>query len=96
MIVIDPPVDWGAEFNARFGPSAHLMSTLPGEAGARELAEFVARAGIPGRPHHPGTWREHYDVAGVWVELARAAGARAVDRAALVGVLSARRAAMGR
>ncbi len=96
MIVMDPPVDWGAAFNARFGPSSHLMSTLVGEEGARELAAFVARVGIPGRPHHAGTWREHYDVAGAWVEIARAAGAVPVDRVELVRVLKARREAMGR
>lgn len=96
MVVIDPPIDWGAGFNARFGPSSHLMSTLPGDEGARELADFVSRAGIPGRPHHGGTWREHYDLAGPWVELARAAGAVPVDRAALVQILRARRDAMGR
>ncbi|MEZ4394558.1 MAG: DUF4031 domain-containing protein [Polyangiales bacterium] len=96
MVVIDPPVDWGAPFNARYGPSSHLMSTLPGAEGARELAEFVARAGIPGRPHHPGTWREHYDVVGPWFDIAKDAGAQALDRAGLVRVLKARREAMGR
>lgn len=96
MIVIDPPVDWGAPFNARYGPSSHLMSTVPGEEGAKELADFVRRAGIPGRPHHAGTWREHYDVVGAWHEIARGAGAVSVDRVELVRVLKARRDAMGR
>lgn len=95
MVVIDPPVDWGAPFNARYGPSSHLMSTEPGAAGAEELRAFVARVGIPGRPHHEGTWREHYDVAGAWVEVARAAGAVPVERAELVRLLRLRRAASG-
>ncbi len=96
MVVVDTPVDWGAPFNARYGPSSHLMSTLPGDAGAEELAAFVRRVGIPGRPHHPGTSREHYDLVAPWHDLAVDAGARVVDRATLVAVLQARRAAMGR
>lgn len=96
MIVMDPPIDWGAPFNARYGPSSHLMSTLPGEEGARELRDFVQRAGIPGRPHHPGTWREHYDIVGAWLDRAEAEGAARVDREGLVRVLKARRDAMGR
>lgn len=96
MVVIDPAVDWGSPFNARYGPSSHLMSTLPGEEGARELGDFVRRAGIPGRPHHPGTWREHYDIVAPWHDIAVSAGAVAVDRAALVQVLKSRREAMGR
>ena len=96
MIVVDPPVDWGAPFNARYGPSSHLMSTEPGEAGARELAEFVRRLGMPGRPHHPGTWREHYDVVGAWHDIAQGAGAALVTREELVRVLKARRDVMGR
>lgn len=96
MIVIDPPIDWGSAFNARFGPSSHLMSTLAGAEGARELREFVERVGIPGRPHHPGTWREHYDIVGAWIDIAQGAGAIPIERVELVRVLRARREAMGR
>jgi len=96
MIVIDALVDWKAPFNARYGPSAHLMSTLPGNAGTEELEAFVQRARIPGRPHHPGTWREHYDVVAPWHEMAIEAGAVVLDRTALVQVLRARREVMGR
>lgn len=96
MIVIDEPRDWGGAFNRRWGPSSHLMSDLPGEEGARELAAFMEAMGVPWAPvQHPGTYREHHDLAGEWIVRARALGATTLDRAAFVGVLRRRREVMG-
>jgi len=93
VIVIDEPRDWGGAFNQRFGPSAHLLSDLPGEAGTRELLDFGVRLGIPAAAlQHPGTSREHLDLAGPWLDAARAAGATVIDHYKLVDILRAKRA----
>lgn len=92
MILVDQPRDWGAGFNARWGPSAHLLSDLAGEEGRRELAEFAAKIGLSGfRPHHAGEYNEHYDVAGQWYDAALREGAVPIDRHRLVAVLKAKR-----
>lgn len=73
MIVMDQPHDWGGAFNRRWGPSAHLISDLAGAEGSRELAAFVAAMGVAWAPvQHPGTYREHQDLAGEWLDRARA------------------------
>ncbi len=96
MIVMDQPRDWGGAFNRRWGPSNHLMSDLVGEEGSRELAAFVAEMGVSWAPvQHPGTYREHHDLAGEWIDRARSLGAKTLDRAAFVGVLRRKREAMG-
>ncbi len=96
MIVMDEPQDWGGAFNVRYGPSAHLLSDLAGDEGARELAAFVARMGVAWAPvQHPGTYREHHDLAGPWIDRARELGAVTLDRATFVGILRRKRAAMG-
>ena len=93
MIVIDEPLDWGGAFNRRWCPSAHLMSDLDGEAGTRELVAFAEALGIPRAAlQHPGTAREHFDLAGPWLQAAREAGATVIDRYRLVAILQARRA----
>ena len=93
MIVIDEARDWGATFNRRWGPSAHLLSDLPGEDGTRELVAFAARLGIPSAVIQcAGSYREHFDLAGPWLDAARAAGAVAVDRYQLVDILRRKRA----
>lgn len=94
MIVIDEARDWGGAFNRRWGPSAHLLSDLPGEGGTRELLAFAAALGIPAAAlQNPGSSREHIDLAGPWLEAARAAGASPIDRYRLVEILRAKRAA---
>ncbi len=93
MIVIDAALDWGGAFNRRWGPSAHLMSDLDGEAGTRELVAFAESLGIPALAiQHPGTSREHFDLAGPWLDAARAQGAVAIDHYRLVAILQAKRA----
>lgn len=93
MIVIDTALDWGGAFNRRWGPSAHLMSDLFGDEGTRELVAFAEALGIPPMAlQHPGTSREHFDLAGPWLEAARAAGATAIDHYQLVAILKAKRA----
>ena len=95
MIVMDQPHDWGGAFNRRWGPSAHLISDLAGDEGSRELAAFVAAMGVAWAPvQHPGTYREHHDLAGEWLDRARALGAATLDRAAFVGILRRKREAM--
>ena len=96
MIVMDHPHDWGGAFNRRWGPSVHLISDLAGEPGARELADFVAAMGVAWAPvQHPATYREHHDLAGEWIDRARALGAVTLDRAAFVAVLRRKREATG-
>lgn len=96
MIVMDEARDWGGAFNRRWGPSAHLISTLPGEEGSRELSAFAERMGISFAPiQNPGTYREHHDLAGDWLTRAVALGAVVLERRPFVEVLRAKRAAMG-
>lgn len=93
MVVIDEARDWGGAFNDRWGPSAHLLSDLPGDAGTRELTAFAVSLGIPAEGiQHRGRYSEHFDLAGPWLEAAHAAGAQSVDRYALVAILRRKRA----
>ncbi|MFO0645783.1 MAG: DUF4031 domain-containing protein [Polyangiales bacterium] len=92
MIVIDEARDWGGAFNRRWGPSAHLVSDLPGEEGTRELVAFARSLGIPAVAiQHAGRYSEHFDLAGPWLEAARQAGAQLVDRYQLVAILRRKR-----
>ena len=92
MIVIDEARDWGGHFNRRWGPSAHLLSDLLGEEGTRELVEFGVALGIPAAMiQHAGGYREHFDIAGPWLDAAHAAGAVRVDRDTLVAILRRKR-----
>lgn len=84
MIVIDPPMLW----KESLGPSCHLMSTLNGKEGTRELIEFAERIGLNARRiQKRGTRHEHFDVWGDKIARARAAGAKDVDRAGIVNVM---------
>lgn len=95
MIVVDEARDWGGAFNRRWGPSAHLMSDEPGEAGTNELVRFAASLGIPAAAiQHAGRYSEHFDVAGPWLEAALEAGARHIDRYELVAILKRKREAL--
>ncbi len=94
---MDEARDWGAAFNRRWGPSAHLMSDLTGDEGTRELVAFARALGIPAAAlQHAGTYREHFDVAGPWLDEALRAGATQVDRYALVEILRRKREALSR
>jgi hypothetical protein len=96
MIVMDSPHDWGGAFNRRWGPSVHLVSDLPGPAGSRELAAFMAAMGVAWAPiQHADTYREHHDLAGEWIDRARSLGAVTLDRATFVGILRRKREALG-
>lgn len=97
MIVIDEARDWGGAFNRRWGPSAHLVSDIPGEEGTRELVDFARSLGIPAVAiQHEGRYSEHFDVAGPWLEAARQAGAQLVDRYELVSILRRKRSGVPR
>ena len=96
MIVMDQPNDWGGAFNRRWGPSVHLISDLEGAPGSSELAAFMEAMGVPWAPvQNPGTYREHHDLAGEWIDRARALGAVSLDRTTFVGILRRKRGAMG-
>lgn len=68
-------------FRGRRVTTAHLISTLSGEAGTRELCAFAGSIGMELRwLQHAGEPREHFDLIGVSrCDRARAAGAT-VDR----------------
>ena len=44
---------------------------------------------------HADTHREHHDLAGEWIDRARALGAVTLDRATFVGILRRKREALG-
>ena len=93
MVVIDEARNWGGAFNDRWGPSAHLLSDLPGDAGTRELTAFAVSLGIPAEGiQHRGRYSEHFDLAGPWLEAAREAGATVIDHYQLVAILKDKRA----
>ena len=73
----------------------HLLSDVPGTAGTAELLLFVRASG--GRDNwlqSPGTYREHFDIFGEWVDRARALGAREAMGREIAAILTAKRVAM--
>lgn len=87
MIIFDPPANY-----PKFGRCAHLISTVPGEAGARELAEFGARINLKTDwLQKKGTAEEHYDIMRGRIRAAAEAGAVQVTRRAFVQALRAKR-----
>jgi hypothetical protein len=71
---------------------SHLISTLPGMDGTRELVAFAARCGLAPRwRQHKGQPTEHYDVTGVCRERALHLGAKEVDRKEFVEAIRAKR-----
>jgi hypothetical protein len=90
MIVLDPIVDWGW----RHGPSAHLMSDLPGRAGTDELLAFARQIGMrPEWLQSGGTEVEHFDVTASRALKAVELGAINIDRRRLVEIIRAKRRA---
>lgn len=94
MIVIDPPrVE---AFRGRRVTTAHLVSTLPGEAGTRELVDFAVRIGMRRDwIQHAGTYREHFDLIGKARCAAAIEAGAVVDRRALGEALRVKREAVG-
>lgn len=82
MIVVDPLFDT-TPFTRASTPrcfrntlSCHMSSTLPGEAGTRELVAFARRLGLrPDWIQRPGTSLEHFDLVARRRAAAVAAGA---------------------
>jgi hypothetical protein len=65
-----------------------------GEAGSRELREFVARMGIRARwAQYPGTYREHFDAPGRALDDLLRLGGHMISTHDLGALLSAKRAA---
>lgn len=92
MIVMDPPrID---VFRGRRVTTAHLLSTLHGKEGTRELVAFAASIGMdPAWIQRRGEPREHFDLLGKErCGRAQAAGAT-VDRRLLAETLGAKRRA---
>lgn len=90
MIVFDTP---RAVRFRRFRVTAHMASTLPGEAGTAELLAFGRRVGLRVEwLQHRGEPREHFDLFDAAIERARDAGAVEIaPRAFIVEVVRAKR-----
>jgi hypothetical protein len=89
MIVIDKPRHYPGKRKAY----SHLMSDLLDEKRARQELELFAR-NVNLKPcwhQHPGTVREHYDVADDRYQACLDKGARQVGRDEIVGILAAKR-----
>lgn len=92
MIVVDPLKQWPHGLGPRMGPSAHLCSTVPGEAGTEELVAFALRIGMRRSwLQRPGTEHEHFDVFGARRARAVKAGAVELTVAGIAGVWGAKR-----
>jgi hypothetical protein len=92
MIVVDPLFDTGPFTRAstprcfRNTLASHMMSTLPGEEGARELIVFARRLGLrPEWIQHAGTRRQHFDLVQAKRTLALRLGATEVPARWLPG-----------
>jgi YjeF-related protein N-terminus/Protein of unknown function (DUF4031) len=72
----------------------HVLSDLPGSAGTAELLTFIRKCGASDTwMQAVGTYREHYDVHGVWAERVQQEGARLVHNRELYDILARKRAA---
>ncbi len=88
MIVFGTPATW----KPKYGPSAHLISTLPGEAGSKELRDFAKKIGLnTAWIQKPGTIHEHFDIFKSRIEKALQAGAKQIDRQELVKIFNEKR-----
>lgn len=78
------------------GGWVHLLSDIPGEAGSSELHAFAELIGLKKRwVHAPSSYAEHYDIRDTYVESARAAGVKLIERRKLVEILRRKRKVMG-
>ena len=92
---LEAPYDIPGIGIARGATMYHLLSDVPGSAGTAELLAFVRACG--GRDswlQSPGTYREHFDIFGKWVEQARELGAREATGREIAEILTQKRAAM--
>lgn len=91
-IIIEPARVYGT-LRGRPVRSAHLMSTLSGDAGTRELIAFARALGLhPSWIQYRGQPKEHFDVLGDRKHAAAlAAGAELVAPRRLVEVMRAKR-----
>lgn len=88
MILVDRPRDWGW----KLGLSAHLISTLPGKAGTRELVRFARDLGMnPRWIQRAGTEYEHFDLTVARCARAIERGARTATNREVVKAIRAKR-----
>jgi hypothetical protein len=86
-------MDYVQPWGHRLGPSCHLISTLPGAEGTRELFAFAESIGLRRAwIQYIGTDKEHFDLFGERITRAKAAGATVLDRLAFVTAMRAKRA----
>jgi hypothetical protein len=76
--------------------SAHLLSTVPGRDGRKELIAFAKRLGMPSRwLHQPRTAWEHFECIGERIERAVNAGAIQIDGQRLQLIIHRKRELLG-
>ena len=93
MIIMDRPRT--CHFRGWGHRTAHLMSTLPGDAGTAELLAFGARIGMrEDWLQHRGQEREHFDLFNGRCDAAIKAGAEVVPPRRLVEVIREKRSAL--
>jgi hypothetical protein len=81
MLIFDDPKIW----DPKYGPSSHLMSTIPGEEGTKELKAFAKKIGLnPAWIQKEGTRKEHFDIFKSMINKAIQAGAKQVSSHELV------------
>lgn len=76
--------------------ASHMISSLPGPDGTKELLVFASRLGLrPSWLQHPGTYREHFDLVKSRYRRALQLGARLVTTGELVEAELAKKQALG-
>lgn len=92
---LEAPYDIPGIGIARGDTMYHLLSDVPGAAGTAELLRFVrASGGKDNWLQSAGTYREHFDIFGEWVERARDLGAREATGREVAEILTRKRAAL--
>lgn len=91
MIVMDEPQVW----NAKYGPSSHMLSDLHGDEGRKELLAMALLMGLPAKYlQKAGTEREHFDLFKGALRRAKLMGIKVVTREELVAIIHAKRAVL--
>jgi hypothetical protein len=91
VIVVDASKRWGW----KLGPSAHMLSTLPGAEGTRELLAFARQLKLKRQwLQSGGTAAEHFDPTRRRHEEALRLGAKLVTSRDLVRFIRAKRQAV--
>lgn len=84
MIFLDRPRVW----KKSLGPSTHLVSDQPGEAGTWELVQFAKSLGMKaGWIQKKGTRHEHFDLWGKKIQQAIDQGAEMIEGRDLVRLM---------